>query len=293
MHRNRHLYELDQYQEKLRSGYKRLGLFLKNEKDNKIFIFRPVPSCPWIDEGRKKYFRKLRSRLEILASSGKCSFATLTYSARFYTPESASARIKHDLDLFFKRLGYHHRKVQFFYVIELTDRLMPHIHIVFREFIPWQKLKSSWKEVTGNTVTNIKHKKNKDAFGYMLKYLTDSKKQSDKKWAFIFKNIDRIWTCSRGFMPAYSPGKKMFQFLFSLWDPNFITGPSFNDHLNDLISNEVNENDAIIISGFTDKFKGCKVLHCDDTWLLYNEGSNFDFNTLLTDKPNIQSCLSF
>lgn len=270
MHQNRQIYTLPEYQKKLRCNYKKLGLFLKENETNKIYIFRPIPNCPWLPESRKKYFHKLRKRLESLPTSRKYTFGTLTYSTRNYSPVSAAKRIKHDIDLFFKRLGYHHRKVQYFYVIELTDNMMPHIHIIFDQYIPWQKLRSSWLAVTGNTVTNIKHLPVKQAFWYCLKYLSDAKKQSEAKWSFIFSHIDRIWTCSRGFMASGSSNSGKYTFLFSLWDPNYITGSSFSNVNDDLQSNPVLENDAICIAGFTDRFDKCRVLNANPDWLFYS-----------------------
>lgn len=281
MHQNRHIYTLPEYKKKLRNNYKKLGLYLQNESDNKIFIFRPIPNCPWLPESRKKYFKKLRNKLESLPTSSKYTFATLTYSARTYSPASACRTVKHDIDLFFKRLGYHHRKVQFFYVIELTDNMLPHIHIIFDQFIPWKKLRHTWFKVTGNTVTNIKHLPQKQAFWYCLKYLTDAKKQSETKWSFLFKHIDRIWTCSRGFLCASESSTGKFKFLFSLWDPNYVTGSDFSDQSKDLMSNEVNINDAICIAGFTNKFKGCRILNAVPEWLFFSQK--------LIDQENVKS----
>lgn len=266
MHQNRHIFTLHEYQLKLRANYKKLGLFLQNNESKKIFIYRPIPNCPWLPESRKKYFKKLRSKLESLPQSRSYTFATLTYSTRNYSPASACRTLKHDIDLFFKRLGYHHRKVQYFYVIELTDNMYPHVHLIFDQYIPWKKLRSSWLAVTGNTVTNIKHLPQKQAFWYCLKYLSDAKKQSETKWSFIFKHIDRIWTCSRGFLTSAESATGKFKFLFSLWDPNFATGSDFSDPGRDLVSNEVNESDAILISGFTDRFPGCRVLNSIPEW---------------------------
>jgi len=270
MHQNRLIYKLPEYQAKLRNNYRKLGLFLQNNENNKIFIFRPLPNCPWLPESRKKYFKKLRSKLESLPASRKYTFATLTYSTRSFAPVAACERIKHDIDLFFKRLGYHHRKVQYFYIIEMTDQLMPHIHIIFDQFIPWKKLRSSWVAVTGNTVTNIKHLPQKSAFSYCLKYLSDAKKQSATKWEMIFKHIDRIWTCSRGFLTNSDTSMSKFQFMFSLFDPHFTTDRYFADPDNDLISNEVEDNDAIVIAGFGE-FGGLpKILHASDSWTFRN-----------------------
>lgn len=259
-----------------------MGLFLQNNETNKIFIFRPIPNCPWLPESRKKYFRRLRSRLESLPSSKKYTFATLTYSTRNYSPASACSGIKHDIDLFFKRLGYHHRKVQYFYVIEMTDNLYPHIHIIFDQYIPWKKLRSSWLAVTGNTVTNIKHLPQKAAFWYCLKYLSDAKKQSEEKWSMLFSHIDRIWTCSRGFLAAGSSASGAYKFLFSLWDPRGLTSVDFEKSDVDLMSNEVHEHDAIMIAGFSERFEGCRVLNSTPEWCFYTP-----FTSVNTDKKSL------
>lgn len=286
MHSNRLIYTLPEYQAKLRRNYKKLGLFLEEYETHKIFIFRPVPKTPWLPEGRKKYFGKLFSRFENLPFCKKYSFATLTYSATNYTPVSCARRIKHDIDLFFKRLGYHHREFEYFYVIELTDKFMPHIHIIFNSFIPKSKIKASWFAVSGNFITHIKHLPQKQAFYYCVKYLADSKKQGEDKWSFLFSHIDRLWSCSRGFFAVSVSNKGKYKFLFCLWDPNLITSSDFSNPLKDLKSNEVNIHDAICIAGFTDRFSGCRVLHSDPDWLFYTSVSVIDFdNTSVAVTP--------
>ncbi|MBA7665133.1 hypothetical protein ES703_73200 [subsurface metagenome] len=267
MHNNRLLYTLPEYQKKLRGSYHKLGLFLEKIDDHKIFIFRPVPNCPWLPESRKKYFHKLRKRLETLPRDRKYTFATLTYSTRLYSPVDVCNRIKHDINLFFKRMGYHHRKVQFFYVIELTDKYMPHIHIVFDQYIPWKKIRASWFHTTGNIVTDIRQKSRDSAFYHCLKYLTNMKKQSEAKWSFMFSHIDRIWTCSQGFVVAAKSGNNKYKFIFSVWDPDGYLFPGFDNPEKDLISNEVSRSDAIMIAGFNEDIKGIKVMNQIPDWV--------------------------
>jgi len=271
MHRNRLLYTLPEYQQKLRKNYKKCGLFLKRNEDNKIFIFRPIPNCPWLPESRGKYFKKLRKRFEALPPDSKYSFATLTYSATTYSPIEACSRIKHDIDLFFKRMGYHHRKVQYFYVIELTKRYMPHIHIVFDQFIPWKKIRSSWYNTTGNTVTDVRHKSRGEAFHHCLKYLTKMKKMSQAEWSFIFSHIDRLWSASRGFLASAKSRSGKYTFLFSVWDPDGFLGSGFENCETDLISNEVDRSDAVYIAGFSEKIEGITVMNQTPDWLFVSE----------------------
>ncbi len=295
MHQNRLIYTLPEYQSKLRCNYKKLGLFLKNNETHKIYIFRPIPNCPWLPESRKKYFKKLRNKLETIHKNKHYTFGTLTYSARFYDGESASRQIKHDLDLFFKRLGYHHRKVQYFYVLEMTDNLLPHVHIMFDRFVPWQKLKESWRQVTGNTVTNIRDMPAKDAFWYMCKYLTNAKKQPSYKWNFIFENIDRLWTCSRGFFIATESKSGKYTFLFSIFDPRFATENYFADYENDLMSNEVNYHDAVVIAGFGKLGEMPKVLNAHPDWCFYSTESSgvLDKKSIKVTHKSLQLLLDY
>ena len=199
MHRNRIIYDYPEYQAKLRRGYTTLGLVLRNSDSGNICVFRPVPATPFLPEGRQKYFYKLKKRSENLNYNKKYSFATLTYSSGNYTPAQAAGRLKHDIDLFFKRLNYRKSKPEYFYVIELTDKLMPHIHIIFAGYVHKKKIFKSWFKVTGCTAVKIKSLPQQTAIHYCLKYLSNAKKQSEEKWAFIFRYVDRIWTCSRRF----------------------------------------------------------------------------------------------
>lgn len=267
MHRNRLIYTLPEYQQKIRKNYKKLGLFLERNEDHKIFIFRPVPCSPWLPESRKKYFGKLMNRASSLPANKKYSFATLTYSSRLYSPVDSCKRIKHDIDLFFKRLGYHHRKVQYFYVIELTDNFMPHIHIIFDQFIPWKKIRSSWFNVTGNTVTDIRKKSRGSALHYCIYYLTKAKKQDESKFSFLFSHVDRIWTASRGFIASASSRSGKYKFIFSVWDPDGYLHPGFEDPEKDLISNEVEKHDAVYIAGFSERIDGIKVMNQVPDWV--------------------------
>lgn len=267
MHRNRLIFTLPEYQRKIRNNYKKLGLFLERNEDHKIFIFRPVPCSPWLPESRKKYFNKIRNRIQAIPGNHKYTFATLTYSAQRYSPVDAAKRIKHDIDLFFKRMGYHHRKVQYFYIIELTDKFMPHVHIVFDQYIPWKKIRSSWYNVTGNVVTDIRQKSKQNAFHHCLKYLTKMKKQDESKWSFIYSHIDRIWSASRGFLASASSRTGKYTFLFSVWDPDGYLHPGFENPENDLISNEVDKHDAIYIAGFSERIDGIKVMNQIPDWV--------------------------
>jgi len=273
MHRNRIIYTLPEYQNKLRNGYKKLGLFLQNVEDHKIFVFRPVPTTCWLPEARKKYFNKIRSKVETLNYSKKFTFATLTYSTRLYSPNVCADRVKSDIDLFFKRLTYRHKRPEYFYVLELTKNYMVHIHLMFDRYIPHKILKKSWFYVTGCTIVDIRHLPTKSAFWYCVKYLSDCKKQDDGKWSFLFSHIDRIWTCSRNFFAGAVSKEGRYKFLFCAFDPEHVIDSSFENAATDLMSNEVDYNDAVLIAGFSDRFDRLKIMNSAPDWFFT---SSFD-----------------
>lgn len=222
MHQNRSIYTLPEYQKIIRGRYHRLGLVCENNKTGTFKIFRPVPATPWIPEGRKKYFRKLRSRLNKVRYNHHFTFCTLTYDNKLYSPSAVAARIKHDIDLFFKRLDYHDKRPEYFYVVELTDNFYPHIHLIFDRYIHKSKINASWSNVTASPSTKIQHIPYKSAFYYCTKYLSDSLKQAEGKWSFIFSHIDRIWTCSRKFFDRQDLKNEFFSFCFIIWNKNNI-----------------------------------------------------------------------
>lgn len=217
MHRNRLLYDLPEYQAKVRARYNRLGVFCMSKSDDKCFIFKPVPSTPFIPEGRKKYFKKLYFKVRQLNTNKKFSFATLTYSSSKFSQQEIAVRVKHDLDLFFKRLNYRKSKPQYFYILELTKQNIIHIHLIFDRYVDKKKIFMSWFKVTGCTSINIKSLSYQNAIQYCIKYLSKSKRMNEDYWSFIFKNIDRLWSCSRKmFNNSYKPESNLlFGCLYS------------------------------------------------------------------------------
>lgn len=222
MHRNRSLYSLPEYQKIIRGRYHRLGLVCENSSEGNFKIFRPVPATPWIPEGRRKYFRKIRSRFDDVNNNNNYSFCTLTYSHRFHTPTAAALRVKSDIDKFFKRLDYRNSRPEYFYVIEVTDKFMVHVHLIFDRYVHKKKIFRSWNKITNSICIKIKHLPSKQAFYYCTKYLSDALKQNDDKWGFIFSHIDRIWTCSRKFFSRCDPAGSFFKFCFLIWNKNNI-----------------------------------------------------------------------
>jgi len=222
MHKNRSLYTLPQYQKIIRGRYHRLGLVVENTDNHTYKIFRPIPATPWIPEGRRKYFRKIRSRLDSVNDNNHFTFCTLTYSTKLFTNTDAATRVKSDIDKFFKRLYYRKTKPQYFYVIELTDNFMVHIHLIFDRYIHKSKLFKSWHEITGSLCIKIKHLPTDQAFYYCTKYLSNALKQNEGKWSFIFSHIDRIWSSSRKFFTINTEFKSLFSFQFMVWNKDHI-----------------------------------------------------------------------
>jgi len=227
MHSNRSTYTLSEYQAKLRRNYLHLGVVLEKTDKGTFSIFRPIPATPWLPEGRKKYFRKLQSQIKNTNIKTKYTFCTLTYSTRFHDPVGAASRIKRDLDLFFKRLSYRKSKPEYFYVIELTDQMMVHVHLVFDRFVHKKKIFTSWNRITNSICTKIKYLPGQHAMYYCAKYLTKAHKQPHGKWSFLFKNVDRLWTSSRHFFADPEQLQKNYNFLFMLWNKNGILDEYF------------------------------------------------------------------
>ncbi len=258
MHANRSLYSLTEYQSKLRRSYRNLGLVLEKIDGRSFSIFRPLPKTPWLPESRNKYFKPLFKKAKNIHNSKNYTLCTLTYSTRLYSPASACARIKHDIDLFFKRLDYHDKKPEYFLIVELTDRMMPHVHLVFNRYVHYTKVYMSWFEVTGNISTDIRNRNRNQAMHYCFKYLSKSKKQPHGKWAFLFKHIDRLWSSSRNFFGDIDPEEKQYKFLFMLWNKNGILNeyfllPEVTEGPKNLTDNDISDLDYM-----TDKLD-CKI----------------------------------
>lgn len=256
MHENRSRFTLYEYQKIIRGRYHKLGLVCENTATGSYKIFRPIPATPWVPEGRKKYFRKIRSRLDSINSNNRFTFCTLTYSTRFYNPVSASKNVKRDIDLFFKRLDYRNSRPEYFYVIELTDQLMVHVHLIFDRYVHKKKIFKSWNKITNSICIKIKHIPSQQAFYYCTKYLSDSIKQSDDKWSFIFKNIDRIWSSSRNFFNKNEGFKGLFSFYFMIWNKDSFLDQYMNKPTDLTAGRELSSDDTELLRYDAD-LRGC------------------------------------
>lgn len=240
MHHNRKYYSLPEYQVKLRNGYKKLGILCTHQEGHYSQIFRPVPKTPWLPEARAKYYRRLINRSESIVKQKKYSFCTLTYDTKLYTAIEVAKRVKHDIDLFFKRLGYRKSKPQYLYVIELTDNFYIHVHLIFDRFVHKKKIFMSWFKITGSKAVKIQSLPFDKAVYYCFKYLTKAKKQSEAKFGFLFSHVDRLWSCSRNFF-AKVP-EKIKEWIFNcLFDDQYMSAFSlFHDAFTDLKSKVFN-----------------------------------------------------
>lgn len=261
MHSNRKDYSLLQYQAKLRHNYSNLGIVLYSSTKKKSIIFKPIPCCLWLPESRKRYFARLKRKSEFINPSKKYTFCTLTYSLKQYSPEQACKRIKHDIDLFFKRLNYYKSKPEYFYIIELTKKNMPHIHLIFDRYVHKKKIFKSWNKITNSISINIKYLGTQNAFEYCLKYLSKSQNQLLENWSLIFKNIDRLWSSSRNFFSKVPITENNFIFVLCCWNKFNLLDKYFSDFENDYISNDISPPETLELleeSIYTD----CVINYC-------------------------------
>lgn len=257
MHSNRLNYDFDDYKAKLRRSSARLGLVCANTGSGLFSIFHPLPCCPWLEESRAKYYKKIRVRSRALKPGKKYTFATLTYSSRLYTPKEAAKRCKRDFNLLLKRLSYYHRrkKIEYFYIIELTDKMMVHFHIIFDQYIPHAKLKKSWFKVTGCAVVDIRKIPAGSAIRYITKYCADAKKMTEDKFRFIFENIDRLYAFSRGLCGIPEQLPKSWKYCFLIF---------MKEGVNE--AEGLTAEDIAVYAAFPDHV-GAKCLNPSDDWL--------------------------
>lgn len=205
MHQNRIDYSLEEYQEIIKTRWHTSLLWLSERNPDghrNLFFARPVPRTVWLPgKPRQKYYKKLFFRLhnQLACSDRKYSFATLTYSTKQYSNIMAAALLSNHIKEFIRLIRKRYKKVQYFWIIELTKNYQPHIHIIFDCFIHWKVLRAIWRKVTGSYITNIKSIPSSAAAGYITGYLTKQSKQNNHQFEFIFKHIDRLYCSSRNF----------------------------------------------------------------------------------------------
>jgi len=199
VHQNRLIYSYESYKALLRKRRKKIAVACLCLKSSAVTFSCPAPVTPFLPEGRGKYFSRLYKKSKTVKKNKHFSFATLTYQTSDVTNSQLCSHLKKDLDKFFKRLRNHNKIKEYFYVIELTKRGFVHIHVIFQGFVAKQAIFASWNPITNATCVRIRHIGYKDAIWYCIKYLTKSKKMSEKYWAIMFKSVDRLWSSSRNF----------------------------------------------------------------------------------------------
>jgi len=209
MHKNRKQYTFQEYQRIVERRWLTSIIWLGKRDDKgspELWFARPTPKSIWLPgKPRKKYYRALREKIKstMIKSSKKYSFITLTYHQKKYSPEESAERSKRDIKELLRLLRRRFGKVQYFYIIELTGTGYVHFHVIIDHFIYWKVLKGMWYHITLSYVVDIRSIPSGNIAGYICKYLTKTSKQDSWQFEFIFKNVDRIWSSSRGFFTKY------------------------------------------------------------------------------------------
>jgi len=209
MHANRKIYSYEGYQDILIERWNSGLIWLGKYDDHhlpELWFCRPTPRTIWLSgKPRQKYYRALREKLKsrMTTTAKKYSFITLTYHHKKYSPEEAAERSKSDIKELLRLIRRKFGKIQYFYIIELTQTGYPHFHVIIDHFIYWKVLKAMWYHITWSYVVDIRMIPSGNIAGYICKYLTKVQKQNEWQFEFIFKNIDRLWSASRGFFGKY------------------------------------------------------------------------------------------
>jgi len=222
MHDNRINYSYPQYQAIIMDRWQNTLFWFarKGEERYDLYFAKPTPKLPWIPgKPRIKYYKKLFSKLfrQLQTGNFKYSFCTLTYHTRKYSAKYCFLLLKDHLREFIRRLRKRYPRIQYYWVIELTKNLYPHIHIVFNQFVHWTIIRAIWYHVTKSYITDIKSIPAGNLAAYMSKYISSQKKQSEIQWATIFKNVDRLYGCSKYFFfKSQTATKPQEWFLISI-----------------------------------------------------------------------------
>jgi len=208
MHKNREIYSYESYQDVLLHRWNTTLLWLGSKDESglqSLYFCKPVPRVVWLPgKPREKYFKRLYARLHntLNISAKNYSFCTLTYHTEKWSRESAAMLIPEHLKEFFRRLRKRVKNLQYFWVIELTKLGYPHIHLIFNQFIHHKVIRAIWYAITRSYITDIRKVPGNNVAAYVTKYLTKQAKHNEAQYAFIFKNVARLWSSSRNFFGA-------------------------------------------------------------------------------------------
>ncbi len=204
MHKNRINNSYEEYQQILIDRWEStLFWFAKKEKEKyNLYFAKPTPKVPWLPgKPREKYYKRLFGRLSSQLKSGNFhySFCTLTYHTAKWSQQSSFHLLKSHIKEFIRRLKKRYPGIQYFWVIELTKRLYPHIHIIFNQFVHWTVIRAIWYKVTKSYITDIRAIPSGNIASYIASYLSSQKKSNESQWGTIFKNVSRLIGNSRHF----------------------------------------------------------------------------------------------
>jgi len=207
MHKNRINNSYKEYQEILLDRWQTTLFWFakKNRQHYDLYFAKPTPRVPWLPgKPREKYYKRLFCRLNTQLKSGNFhyTFCTLTYHTSKWSQQSCFSLLKIHLKEFIRRLKKRYPNIQYFWVIELTKRLYPHIHIIFNQFVHWTVIRAIWYVVTKSYITDIRSIPSGNLAGYIAKYLNSQKKSNEAQWGTIFKNVSRLIGNSRNFFDS-------------------------------------------------------------------------------------------
>ena len=204
MHLNRETYSYSGYQSLLIYRWQRTVFWFAKKEGSKydMYFAKPTPKTVWLPgKPRKKYYRRIFAKLhnQISDSKTKYGFCTLTYHTSKYSQKSSFILLKYHLKEFIRLIRKKYPTLQYFWVIELTKRLYPHIHIVFNQYVHWIVIRAIWYRITKSYITDIRSIPAGDISNYICSYLTQQKKSNEAQWGTIFKNVDRLYGSSLHF----------------------------------------------------------------------------------------------
>lgn len=206
MHENRTKYSYEEYQDIIRKRWFNTVFWLAKEKEKpgtySLYFAKPTPRTAWLPgKPRSKYYRRIKNKLttQFRDSKKKYTFLTLTYDQNTNSKAFCFNMLKSNIREFIRLLRKRYKKIQYFWIIELTKNGYPHIHIIFDRYAHWKIINAIWRGVTDSYITYIKQIPSSAVAGYLTKYLTRQSKHTEYQFAIIFKNVDRLYGNSRDF----------------------------------------------------------------------------------------------
>lgn len=200
LHSNRILYSLPEYQRKLERNAASFTLLLRDDEEQKDFFLKPKPKSLWHPEYQGAYLAPRIVQLRQALLTYKYDFLTLTYWTKYMSAEEVAKRHKTDINKFFKLLRKIYGRLQYAYVVEVTEQNYVHFHIFIEKRISEKICRRIWRGLTG--AWRIKKKKIDNsaiAIQYVNKYVNKVADGEESKLTFMYDNIDRFFGCSRDF----------------------------------------------------------------------------------------------